>query len=203
MAPSRSVRNSAAVFCCCGGANIRRGSVVGDEVLAVREIDVDVVFVPLCGETMELRNPSKAVAEGSAENSESDQLIESRSSLLSVRRGGLMGVLGIGGMAPVVLRGSPSSGSSSLSIFILCWIANVGCGRAAGGECTSGFMPKRGGGERGPAGVSWPVRVGELAGGVRDPRPLIWTTPDRTDPSGESARSRTGQGGGKNCGCEC
>jgi hypothetical protein len=53
-------------------------------------------------------------------------------------------------------------------------------------------------------GVPWPVPVGELAGGVGDPRLLIWTTPDRTDPSGEAARSRTeGRGGGKNCGWEC
>lgn len=176
---------------------------VDDEVLAAREIDVEVVLAPLCGGTTELRNPSKAVAEGSAEKSESDQLIESRSSLLSVRRGGLMGVLGMGDIALVVLRGSSSSGSGSLSTLITCWVANVDWGRVAGGESASGFMMKRGDGRRGPAGVPWPARIGEPAGGVGDPHLLIWATPDRMDPSGESARSRTEGRAGKNCGCEC
>lgn len=84
-----------------------------DEVLAPREICVDVVLPLFCGGTTGLRRPSKAVVEGSAEKSESDQLIESRSSLLSVRRGGLTGVLGMGGVALVVLRVSSSLGSSS------------------------------------------------------------------------------------------
>ena len=203
MAPPRSVRKSAAVFCCGGGENVGRGSTVDDEVLAAREIDVEVVLPPLCGGTTELRNPSKAVAEGSAEKSDSDQLIDSRSSLLSVRRGGLMGVLGMGDVALIVLRSSSSSGSGSPSTLISCWIANVGWGRVAGGESTSGFTVKRGGGGRRPAGVPWPVWVGEIPCGVGDPRLSIWTTPDRTDPLGESARSRTEGRGEKNCGCEC
>jgi len=105
--------------------------VVDDEVLVARESDVDVVLSPQSG-----------VAEGNAENNESDQLIESRSSLLSVRRGGLMGVLGIGDIALVVVRGSSSSGSGPLLTFIACWIATVGGGRVAGGECGSGFVVK-------------------------------------------------------------
>ena len=112
VAPSRSVRNSAAVFC-CGEGTVRKGSMVGDEVLEAREIWVDAVSPLFCGGTTELRSPSKAVVEGSAEKSESDQLMESRSSLLSVRRGGLTGVLGMGDIALVVLRVSPSSGSGS------------------------------------------------------------------------------------------
>jgi hypothetical protein len=162
-------------------------------VLAAREVGTEMVPPPLCGGTTELRNPSKAVAEGSAEKSESDQLIESRSSPLSVRRGGLTGVLGMGDIDLIILRGSFSPGPGSSSALITCWIANVGWERIAGGESGSGFMAKR--------GVPWPERVGGLVGGVRDPRLLIWTTPDRTDPSGESARSRTeGRGGEKNCG---
>ena len=105
VAPSRSVRNSAAVFCCWRGEITCEGPRVDGEALAAREIGVDVVLLPFFGGTTELRNPSKAVAEGSAEKSESDQLIEPRLSPLSDRRGGLTGVLGMGSSALVVLRG--------------------------------------------------------------------------------------------------
>jgi hypothetical protein len=81
--------------------------VVGGGALAAREIGGDVVLPLLFGGTTELRNPSKAVAEGSAEKSESDQLIESRLPLVSDRRGGLTGVLGM------ALGDSSSSSSSS------------------------------------------------------------------------------------------
>jgi len=53
-----------------------------------------------------------------------------------------MGVLGIGDIALVVVRGSSSSGSGPLLTFIACWIATVGGGRVAGGECGSGFVVK-------------------------------------------------------------
>lgn len=199
--PSRSVRNSATVFCCCGGEIVRSGSIVDGEVLAAREICVDVVFPPLCAGTTEFRNPSKAVTEGSAEKSESDQLTELRSSLLSVRRGGLTGVRGMGDIGLVMLRVSPSSSSGSTSVLIACWIANAGCARVAGGESGSGLTAKRGGGRWGPGRVSRPVRVGELTGDVGDPCLLTWATPDRTDPSRGSVWSRTeGRRGGKNCG---
>lgn len=198
LAFSRSACNSATVFCGFGGAIVHRGSMVDGAAPATWGIGVGVVLPPPCGGTTELRNPSKAVAEGSAEKSESDQLIKSRSSLLSDRRGGLTGVLGIGDIALVV---SSSLVSSSLSVLITCWIANAGCGRAAEGETGSGFVVRRGGRERGPGGVTWLVQVGEFMDDVGDPSLSTWTTPDRTEPSKESARSRTeARGGGKNCG---